>query len=49
MGIRTREVSGCVQDSWRGRNQNEGDPGYQLLTEEEIVTVIFLIYFVSTT
>jgi hypothetical protein len=24
---------------------NEGDPGFQLLTEEEIVAVIFFIYF----
>jgi hypothetical protein len=24
---------------------DEGDPGYQLLTEEEIAAIIFFIYF----
>jgi hypothetical protein len=28
---------------------NEGDPGFQLLTEEETAAVIFFIYFISTT
>jgi hypothetical protein len=27
----------------------EGDPGFQLLTEEEIAAVIFLFDFISTT
>jgi hypothetical protein len=28
---------------------DEGDPGFQLLTEEEIAAVIFLFIFISTT
>jgi hypothetical protein len=32
---------------WLGLD--EGDPGFQFLTKEEIVAVIFLFIFVSTT
>jgi hypothetical protein len=28
---------------------DEGDPGFQLLTKEEIAAVIFLFIFISTT
>jgi hypothetical protein len=36
-----RGLSDCVESGWR----DEGDPGFQLLTEEEIAAAIFFIYF----
>jgi hypothetical protein len=60
-GIRARGLSGCVEDSRRDWNHarkyprylelDEGDPGFQLLTGEEIAAVIYFLffYFINTT
>jgi hypothetical protein len=35
----------AVETETMQENMDEGDPGFQLLTEEEIAAVIFFIYF----
>jgi hypothetical protein len=42
----TVTTQGNIQD-WL--ELDEGAPGFQLLTEEEITAVIFFIHFISTT
>jgi hypothetical protein len=54
-----RGLSDCVEGSWRDTplkeitqdwlQLDEGDPGFQLLTEEEIAAVIFFYIFINTT
>jgi hypothetical protein len=53
--IRARGLSDCVRTAGETETMqeniqdwlelDEGDPGFQLLTEEEIAAVIFFIYF----
>jgi PHP family Zn ribbon phosphoesterase len=57
-GIRAVGLSDCVEGSWRTETtqentqdwleQDEGDPGFQLLAEEEIAAIIFFIIILSS-
>jgi hypothetical protein len=53
-GIRARELSDCVEGTWRDWNHTRIYPrlawaGFQLLREKEFAAVIFFFLFISTT